>query len=76
MNLFLLLNTHSISVYLASDPVEAAEQAETYEKGEKFDSFIDEVAVPALLVAHHDQLRGVLPAVRQTTIAKYPFGNA
>ena len=54
---------------LASDPLEAAEQAESFEKGEKFDNFIDDVAVPALLLAHHDQLRGVLSDARQTTIA-------
>ena len=54
---------------LASDPIEAAEQADPYAKDEKLDSFIEEIAIPGLLLGHYDQLRGVLSAERQTAIA-------
>lgn len=54
---------------LASDPLEAAEQAEVYLKEERLDSFIDEVAVPGLMLANHDHLRGVLSIERQTIVA-------
>ena len=54
---------------LASDPLEAAEQAEAYLKDERLDTFIDEVAVPGLMLANHDHLRGVLSVERQTVVA-------
>jgi predicted PurR-regulated permease PerM len=54
---------------LAEDPIEAADQAHEYEKEEKLDSFVVEVAVPALLLAHRDHLRGVLDKARETAIA-------
>lgn len=54
---------------LASDPLEAAEQAEAYLKEERLDSFINEVAVPGLMLANHDHLRGVLSIERQTVVA-------
>ena len=54
---------------LASDPLEAAEQAEVYLKEERLDSFINDVAVPGLMLANHDHLRGVLSIERQTVVA-------
>jgi predicted PurR-regulated permease PerM len=54
---------------LASDPIEAAEQADVYLKEEKLDGFINEVAVPGLMLANNDSLRGVLSIARQTAIA-------
>ncbi|MDO8352467.1 MAG: AI-2E family transporter [Aestuariivirga sp.] len=54
---------------LASDPLEAAEQADAYLKEERLDSFINEVAVPGLMLANHDHLRGVLSIERQTVVA-------
>lgn len=54
---------------LASDPLEAAEQADAYLKDERLDGFINEVAVPGLMLANHDHLRGVLSSERQTVLA-------
>lgn len=54
---------------LASDPIEAAEQADVYLKDEKLDGFINEVAVPGLMLANSDSLRGVLSVERQIAIA-------
>ena len=54
---------------LASDPLEAAEQADVYLKEERLDGFINEVAVPGLMLANHDHLRGVLSVERQTVVA-------
>jgi predicted PurR-regulated permease PerM len=54
---------------LASDPIEAAEQAEDYLKDEQLDGFLNEVAVPGLMLAHNDSLRGVLSVESQTAIA-------
>jgi predicted PurR-regulated permease PerM len=54
---------------LAQDPIEAASQAHDYEKDDKLDNFIVEVAVPALLLANRDHLRGVLDKARETAIA-------
>ncbi len=54
---------------LASDPLEAAEQADAYLKDERLDDFLDEVAVPGLMLANHDHLRGVLSVERQTIVA-------
>ena len=54
---------------LASDPIEAAELAEEYIKDEKIEEYFDKVAIPGLMLAHKDQLRGVLSTERQTAIA-------
>lgn len=54
---------------LASDPVEAAELADEYVRVERFDEFLNKVAIPGLMLANNDQLRGVLSVVRQTAIA-------
>jgi hypothetical protein len=54
---------------LAQDPIEAAGQAHDYGKGETLDNFIVEVAVPALLIANRDHVRGVLDKTRETAIA-------
>jgi predicted PurR-regulated permease PerM len=54
---------------LASDPLEAAEQAEVYVKKDRLNDFLNEVAIPGLLLANHDQQRGVLTIERQTAIA-------
>ena len=53
---------------LASDPIEAAEQADIYLEEERLDRFVNEVAVPGLMLANNDSLRGVLSIERQTTI--------
>ena len=53
---------------LASDPIEAAELADSYVKDKRLDLFITDVAVPSLLLADNDQLRGVLPLERQTSV--------
>jgi predicted PurR-regulated permease PerM len=54
---------------LAQDPIEAAGQAHDYGKGGTLDNFIVEVAVPALLIANRDHVRGVLDKTRETAIA-------
>ena len=54
---------------LASDPLEAAEQADVYLKEGRLDSFLNEVAIPGLMLANYDHLRGVLSIERQTAIA-------
>ena len=54
---------------LASDPIEAAEQADVYLKEERLDDFLNEVAVPGLMLANYDHLRGVLSTERLTVIA-------
>ena len=54
---------------LASDPIDAAEPADIYLKEERLDRFVNEVAVPGLMLANNDSLRGVLSIERQTTIA-------
>ena len=59
---------------LASDPIEAAEQADVYVKDERLDGFLNEVAVPGLMLANNDSLRGVLSLERQTAIA-YSFSE-
>lgn len=55
---------------LAGDPVEAAEQAAGYAREDRLEGFLCEVAVPALMLAHHDHRRGILDAGRETLIAK------
>jgi predicted PurR-regulated permease PerM len=54
---------------LASDPIEAAEQADVFLKEGRLDDFLDDVAVPALMLANYDHLRGVLSTERLTVIA-------
>jgi predicted PurR-regulated permease PerM len=54
---------------LASDPIEAAELADDYIKEERIEEYLGKVAIPGLMLAHNDQLRGVLSSERQTTIA-------
>ncbi len=54
---------------LASDPIEAAELADDYIKDGRVEDYLNTVAVPGLMLAYNDQLRGVLSAERQTAIA-------
>jgi len=54
---------------LAGDPLEAAEQAHDDEKAGTLGTFLTDVAVPALLLAQHDQRRGVLSKESQSRIA-------
>ena len=54
---------------LASDPIEAAEQADVFLKEDRLDDFLDDVAIPALMLANYDHLRGVLSTERLTVIA-------
>ena len=54
---------------LASDPIEAAEQADVFLKEGRLDDFLDEVAVPALMLANYDHIRGVFSSERLTVIA-------
>ncbi len=54
---------------LASDPIEAAELADDYVKAGRIEEYLVEVAIPGLMLANNDQLRGVLSTERQTTIA-------
>jgi hypothetical protein len=54
---------------LASDPIEAAEQADIYLKEERLDDFLNDVAVPGLMLANYDHQRGVLSTERLTVIA-------
>lgn len=53
---------------LANDPVEAAENAAPYVEEEALDSYLDEVAVPGLLLAQNDRARGVLDAAHEVTV--------
>ena len=53
---------------LANDPVEAAENAEIYVEEESLDKYIDEVAIPGLLLAQNDKTRGVLTEDREVTV--------
>jgi len=54
---------------LASDPIEAAEQADVFLKEDRLDDFLNDVAVPGLMLANYDHMRGVLSSERQTAIA-------
>lgn len=54
---------------LASDPIEAAELADEYIKEHRVDEYLSNVAIPGLMLASKDQLRGVLSSERQTAIA-------
>ena len=54
---------------LASDPIEAAEQADVFLKEDRLDDFLNDVAVPGLMLANYDHVRGVLSSERLTVIA-------
>jgi predicted PurR-regulated permease PerM len=54
---------------LASDPIEAAEQADIFLKEDRLDDFLNDVAVPGLMLANYDHVRGVLSSERLTVIA-------
>jgi predicted PurR-regulated permease PerM len=54
---------------LAADPIEAAEQADVFLKEDRLDDFLNDVAVPALMLANYDHMRGVLSTERLTVIA-------
>jgi predicted PurR-regulated permease PerM len=54
---------------LAADPIEAAEQADVFLKEDRLDDFLNEVAVPSLMLANYDHMRGVLSTERLTVIA-------
>jgi predicted PurR-regulated permease PerM len=54
---------------LASDPIEAAEQADIFLKEDRLDDFLNDVAVPGLMLANYDHTRGVLSSERLTVIA-------
>lgn len=54
---------------LASDPIEAAELADIYVSEHRIEEYLNVVAVPGLMLAYNDQLRGVLSSERQTAIA-------
>jgi predicted PurR-regulated permease PerM len=54
---------------LADDPIEAAEQADVYLKEDKLGDFLNDVAVPGLMLANYDHTRGVLSTERLTAIA-------
>ena len=54
---------------LASDPIEAAELADDFIKDERIEEYLSAVAIPGLMLAYNDQLRGVLSSERQTAIA-------
>ena len=54
---------------LAADPVEAAEQADLFLKEDRLDDFLNDVAVPGLMLANYDHMRGVLSSERLTVIA-------
>lgn len=53
---------------LANDPVEAAENAEAYVEEDALDKYLDEVAVPGLLLAQNDKNRRVLGEDREVTV--------
>lgn len=70
---------------LASDPVEAAEQAEKYEEQGELDKYLTEVVVPGLLLAQNDKDRQVLNPEREVGVVTayselleelWPEGNA
>ena len=53
---------------LANDPVEAAENAAAYAEDEALDKYLDQVAVPGLLLAQNDRARNVLSEEREVTV--------
>ncbi len=54
---------------LAADPIEAAEQADVFLKEDRLGDFLNDVAVPGLMLANYDHMRGVLSSERLTVIA-------
>lgn len=54
---------------LASDPIEAAEFADEFIRDKKLEEYFNTVAIPGLILAQQDQLRGILSNERQTAIA-------
>ncbi len=55
---------------LAKDPIEAAQLARDYAKEGSLESFLNEAAIPALLLANQDQRRGVLSRETEASIAQ------
>jgi len=53
---------------LANDPLEAAENAASYVAEDALDRYLDEVAVPGLLLAQNDKNRQVLTEEREVTV--------
>ena len=53
---------------LASDPIEAGEQAETYRVSNELDKYLTDVVIPGLLLAQHDKDRKVLPPEREVSV--------
>lgn len=53
---------------LANDPLEAAENAASYVTDDALDRYLDEVAVPGLLLALNDKHRRVLTEEREVTV--------
>ena len=53
---------------LAADVVEAAELAKSYLNDNRLDMFINDVAIPSLLLANSDRERKLLSAERQTLV--------
>ena len=54
---------------LAADPIEAAEQADVFLKEDRLGDFLNDVAVPGLMLANYDHMRGVLSNERLSVIA-------
>ena len=54
---------------LTGDAVEAAESAHRYLADGRLSAFLDEVAIPGLLMAKHDLERGILPKQGATDVA-------
>ena len=54
---------------LAADPIEAAEQADVFLKEDRLGDFLNDVAVPGLMLANYDHMRGVLSSERLSVIA-------
>lgn len=53
---------------LASDPVEAAEHAESYEEKGELGKYLSDVAIPGLMLAQHDKDRKVLTPEREVAV--------
>jgi predicted PurR-regulated permease PerM len=53
---------------LANDPLEAAEHAEEYEERGELGQYLQDVAIPGLLLAQHDRDRNVLTPEREVAV--------
>lgn len=53
---------------LASDPVEAGEQADAYRETGELGKYLTDVVIPGLLLAQHDKDRKVLPPDREISV--------